>query len=232
MIKTLAYSPLAALEIAGTVGVGALGALREKVFRSYDYRQWLRRDLADCDTILELGCGSNSPILQIGYGKKTYAVDIFQPYVDMHNRLGNYRECWQADVLKFSLATIKSFDAVVAFDILEHLDRSAVEARGLLEEMEKQARKKVILFTPNGWTANSQVDGNEYQLHRSQWEPADYQGRGYTVTGTHGWRWIIGECGLPRRCPYSVWAIVAMLSLPLMVNHPEWAGHSYAVKNV
>ena len=53
-----------------------------------------------------------------------------------------------------------------------------------------------------------------------------------TVTGTHGWRWIIGEAGLPRRRPYSLWSIVAMLSLPLMVKHPEWAGHSYAVKEV
>jgi len=41
------------------------------------YLRWLKRDLADCESILELGCGSDSPLLKIGYGYKTHAVDIW-----------------------------------------------------------------------------------------------------------------------------------------------------------
>ena len=231
MIRTFVMTPLALLEAGLTIGAGLCANVRCIAFQKYDYREWLRRDLADCDSILELGCGSNSPILQIGYGQKTTALDIFPAYVRMHNAANHYAHCWIGNLLWENFGT-KRYDAVVICDVLEHLDRPSVETTRLFERIELAARKKVILFTPNGWTENSWVDGNEYQLHRSVWGPDDYQKRGYTVTGTHGWRWIIGEAGLPRRRPYSLWSIVAMLSLPLMVKHPEWAGHSYAVKEV
>jgi 2-polyprenyl-3-methyl-5-hydroxy-6-metoxy-1,4-benzoquinol methylase len=229
LIRTLLAAPLALAEAALTVSAQSLAIVRCHTFLPYDYRTWLRRDLADCDSILELGCGSNSPILQIGYGQKTTAVDIFEPYIAMHNRLGNYRHAATGNVLTYEMHP-RTFDAVVMCDVLEHLSTDAVEARRLFERMESTARKKVILFTPNGWVDNDQVDGNLHQEHKSAWEPADYLQRGYSVKGTHGWRWIVGKAGLPKRKPYSFWSIVAMLSLPLIYDRPEWAAHSYAVK--
>lgn len=234
MIK-LIYLPLFIIEgtlalIEGLLGIlsGILAIFRVWVMRDYSYLKWLERDLADCETILELGCGSNSPLLKIGLGKKTVAIDIWQPYVDMHNDKGDYADCWKADILKLGIA--HKYDAVVLCDVLEHLPRPEVRNSGLFDIIEAAARKKVILFTPNGFIENDEVDGDPYQAHVSAWEPEDYLKRGYTVKGATGIRYILGKASLPKYHPYSIMAIIAMLSQPIIFNHPKIAWHSYAVK--
>lgn len=211
--------------------VGILAIIRVRLHRNFDYRLWLKRDLADCDSILELGCGSNSPILQIGYGQKTDCVDIFQPYIEMHNRKGNYKNCWLQDILTYDLPA-KAYDAVVITDVMEHLPRETVLKLDLFKRMEKCARKKVIIFAPNGYIENDEVDGDPYQAHVSAWEPADYIKRGYSVKGATGLRYILGKASRPRFHPYSIFEIIAMLSKPYIFNNPKIAWHSYAVKVV
>lgn len=216
--------------LTGTIR-GALAILLVRLHRSYEYKRWLLCDLADCESILELGCGRNSPILQIGLGHRTDAVDIWQPYVDLHNRNGDYHDCSQADVLKTPLC-VDAYDAVVITDVMEHLDRTEVERIDLFARMESTTRKKVIIFAPNGFIENDLVDDDPYQAHVSAWEPEDYLKRGYTVKGATGIRWVLGKGSLPKWRPYSLWAIVAMISQPYIYNHPTWAWHSYAVKEI
>jgi hypothetical protein len=211
--------------------VGNLAILRVRLHKSYDYREWLKRDLGDCETILELGCGSNSPILQIGYGGKTWTVDIWQPYVEKHNQLKDYKVCLKADILDMAYG-VKGYDAVVVFDVLEHLPKEKVLAFDLFTKMESSARKKVILFTPNGYVDNDEVDGDPYQKHLSAWEPEDYLKRGYTVHGATGLRYILGKASRPKYHPYSVFEIIAMISKPWIFNRPNIAWHSYAVKEL
>jgi hypothetical protein len=220
---------LAAPEAILRTAAGLLAILRVRLHRSYDYRRWLARDLADCDTILELGCGRNSPVLQVGLGKRTVAFDIWQPYVTMHQQRGSYLACVCKDILAMGYPE-KAYDAVVICDVLEHLRREEVVRRDLFALMEKAARKKVIIFTPNGFMENDCVDDDPYQAHVSAWEPADYTSRGYSVKGATGIRWILGKASLPKWHPYSLWAIVAMASQPYIFSHPKWAWHSYAVK--
>ena len=236
--KLLAILPVALVEIVlgvletliGTM-VGLMAAIRIWVFRNYDYRYWLKRDLADCESILELGCGPNSPILQMGDASRTDTVDIFEPYVDMHNRKGDYRHCQHADILTFDFPE-KAYDAVVICDVMEHLSREAVKDSDLFAEMEKCARKRVIIFTPNGFIENDLVDEDSYQAHLSAWEPADYWERGYKVVGATGLRWLFGKAALPKYRPHRVCAIIAMLTKPLVFHRPEWAFHNYAVKEL
>lgn len=213
-----------------TIG-GLLAALRVRMHKRYDYRQWLIRDLADCKTILELGCGRYSPILQIRMGDFCHAIDIWEPYIELHNKNNDYDLCAQADILEYNFPE-KQYDAVVIFDVMEHLDRKKVRDFDLFAKMEKAAKKKVIIFTPNGFVENDEVDDDPFQRHISAWEPEDYQRRGYTVKGATGIRWILGKASLPKWHPYSFWSIIAMISQPYIYNHPKWAWHSYAVKNV
>lgn len=219
--------------LAGTIR-GAFAILRVWLHRPYDYKRWLLRDLANCETILELGCGRNSPILQIGLGSRTYAVDIWQPYVDLHNRNGDYRQCMKQDLLTIDYPDKPLYDAVVITDVMEHLLREKVEHMDLFACMERTARKRVIIFTPNGFIENDLVDDDDdpWQEHVSAWEPEDYLKRGYTVKGATGIRWVLGKASLPRLRPYSLWAILAMISQPYIYNHPNWARHSYAVKDI
>lgn len=210
---------------------GALAVLRVWMHRNYDYRQWLKRDLADCETILEIGCGSNSPILQIGLGKKTDTFDVWMPYIEKHNKKSDYRNCWQQDVFDYNIP-LNKYDAIVMCDVLEHLDSDKVIYSGLFGKFDQIAKKKIILFTPNGFIENNLVDDDPYQAHLSAWEPRDYQERGYTVKGATGLRWLLGVGSLPKYHPYSIVSIIAMLSQRIIYNHPTWAWHSYAVKEI
>lgn len=212
---------------------GLLSVIKVWVLNDYPYLEWLKRDLADCDRILELGCGSSSPILKIGYGYKTDAVDIFGPYVAMHNKAGNYRNCILADILTMRYKHYQGYyDAVVICDVLEHLPKDKVYGIDLFGAIEKVARKKVILFTPNGFIENDLVDGDPYQAHVSAWEPGDYTSRGYKVVGSTGLRWLLGKGSLPEYKPYTLFQILALLAQPLVFKHPKIAWHSYAVKDV
>lgn len=223
--------PVAMVEGVTHLCAGTLAYLRVQAHRNYDYRRWLKRDLADCETILELGCGSNSPILQIGYGQRTDAVDIWQPYIDTHRRMQHYKSCFAADLLSMQLS-LKKYDAVVMLDVMEHLDRNEVIEKGLFLELEQCAAKKVVIFTPNGFIVNDEVDGDPFQIHRSAWEPSDFEAYGYKVKGATGLRWILGKATRPKWHPYSFWELIAMLSLPYIYNRPKLARHSYAVKEL
>lgn len=220
--------------ILATTVSGRLAIIRVWMHNDYSYLRWLQRDLADCDSILELGCGSNSPILKIGYGFKTDAVDIWESYIDMHNRAGDYHNCILADILTLPLVPDKekAYDAVVICDVLEHLPRQRVLDIDLFKALEKVARKKVILFTPNGFVENDEVDGDHYQRHVSAWEPEDYISHGYKVDGSTGLRWLMGKASLPKYHPYAIFQILIILSQPLVFKHPKIAWHSYAVKEL
>lgn len=199
----------------------------------YPYLEWLKRDLADCNSILELGCGRNSPILKIGYGHKTDAVDIFEPYIELHNKQGDYRNCTLANILTMPLDELEGkYDAVVICDVLEHLPKPKVYRIGLFRSIEKIARKKVILFTPNGFIENDEVDGDPYQAHVSAWYPKDYLERGYKVKGSTGLFCLMGKASLPKYKPVTVWMALIVLTQPMVYEWPEVAWHSYAVKEL
>lgn len=218
-------------EIIFTSLGGFLAVIRVRAHRDYSYKEWLKRDLADCETVLELGCGRNSPLLQIGYGRRTIAVDIFKPYVELHNRNGDYCACTEADILDMPFPE-NTFDAVVMCDVLEHLPADKVNKIDLLGQMQKCAIKKVIIFTPNGFVPNDEVDGDPYQAHVSAWEPEYYIKRGFKVRGATGLRWLFGKASLPKYHPYSVCSILGMLSQSIVYHRPEWAWHSYCVKDI
>jgi len=237
IIKAIAILPIVIIEIAFSLVeivtasfTSVFGVIRVWFFRDYDYRRWLKRDLEDCDVILELGCGANSPLVQIGVSHRTDAVDIWQPYVDMHRRIGTYRHCRQMDILDFNPQG--EWDAVVICDVLEHLDKTDVDKTKLFEKLERMATKKIILFTPNGYVDNDEVDGDPYQKHLSAWEPEDFTGRGYKVVGATGLRWLFSKASGPKYHPYSVCSILGMLSKPLVYHRPKLAWHSYAIKEL
>jgi SAM-dependent methyltransferase len=194
------------------------------------YLDWLADDLADCESILELGCGSYSPILKIGYGQKTAAVDIWQPYIDQHNKAHDYRHCWKADILTMPFPN-KTYDAVVMFDVMEHLPIDKQQMKNLLAKFESCARKKVILFTPNGFVENDHVDGDPWQEHVSAWEPGDYP-QGYKIRGADGFRWLFGKAGVVKRRPRIFFEYCGQFTQPFVYYKPEWAWHSYAVKEI
>lgn len=231
MFVELAFAVIEA--IIATIS-GVLSVIKVWISNDYPYYKWLQRDLADCESILDLGCGSSSPLLKIGVGKKTDAVDIFEPYIKMHNKAGDYRSCVLADILTMPLIPEleKQYDAVVVCDVLEHLPKDKVYEIGLFNSIERIARKRVILFTPNSFVENDLVDDDPYQAHVSSWWPDDYRAMGYKVVGSTGLRWLLGKGSLPEYKPSTLFQILALLAQPLVYRYPRIAWHSYAVKEI
>jgi 2-polyprenyl-3-methyl-5-hydroxy-6-metoxy-1,4-benzoquinol methylase len=136
---------------------------------------------------LDLGCGPGESviareILHISW-QRLISVDAFEPYlVKMRERTPSAK---QHDI---HLSRIEDLDAllegldidlILLIDVLEHLPRR--DALRLLYGLEKQVRRGIVLFSPVGEVEQGALDGNEYQRHRSFWEPGDWLRLGYDV---------------------------------------------------
>ena len=92
--------------------------------------------------------------------------------------------------------------------------------------MEKTARKKVILVTPNGFIPQYNRD-NKLQAHLSGWTVEDFTNRGYKVEGIYGTKFCnilrTDEAELRWR-PKFFWALV--WGILVEITH-----HLYTKKN-
>jgi predicted TPR repeat methyltransferase len=155
------------------------------------YKEILGGELMGFRTILDLGCGKNSPILQLNLHARTIGVDVFDAY------LNKDKEVNHTDYVKADLRTAEfknnSIEVVVALDVIEHLPKE--DGLHLMDKMERWASKKVIIFTPNGFIQNSISDSNVYQQHTSGYHAGEFIARGYKVYGMNGWRFLRKEGG-------------------------------------
>ena len=88
-------------------------------------------------------------------------------------------------------------------------------ADGFIRELERIARKQVVITTPNGNFHLDAFDENPHQEHRSQWNPADLRRRGYSVTGHGllGMGEVISVAPRIARYPlYLAWVIVGPIA--------------------
>jgi len=171
------------------------------------YIRLLRKIMADCDTILDLGCGPNSPVRFIH--TPTTGVDGYEPSIKKARKHRTHDELRLMDVRDTAKAFgEKSFDAVVALDLIEHLSRE--DACRLLSAMERIAKRKVVIVTPNGFLPQHD-DRNRLHQHVSGWSVSDFKQRGFTVYGMNGWKFLRNGANLKYK-PRCFWAIVSFLS--------------------
>ncbi|OGW83290.1 MAG: hypothetical protein A2Z83_04590 [Omnitrophica bacterium GWA2_52_8] len=150
----------------------------------------LLRELSDCQSILDLGCGRHSFVPIVPSNIHTVGVELFKPHYEEALRKGRHDEYINEDITKVMFEDNR-FDAVVMLDVIEHLDREAGEA--LIQKMERWARRKVVIFTPNGFLHQHEYDGNPLLEHRSGWTAEEFKQRGYRVYGVRGFKTLRGE---------------------------------------
>ncbi|MBD3262195.1 MAG: methyltransferase domain-containing protein [Candidatus Altiarchaeales archaeon] len=132
----------------------------------------LKEIIRHSDSVLDLGCGN----------KMSYNGLVCRKYVGV--------DIWEnarADVMH-DLRHIpypfdnKSFDVVTALDCIEHLEKD--EGKRMLEEMERIARRIMVIFTPEEFRDNREnvykeglwSTGNTYNIHHSLWSTKDFVG--------------------------------------------------------
>ncbi|MGQ4893408.1 MAG: methyltransferase domain-containing protein [Candidatus Njordarchaeia archaeon] len=135
------------------------------------------------DKVLDLGCGDKTKTAWIKSIGTVVTVDVW-PKVnpDYLIDIGKQR-------LPFKN---KEFDVVLMYDVIEHLPKN--KGKFALEEAKRVTRRELILVTPLIWDDNKKhvnnpnlwCFGNEYNLHRSLWDPMDF------LVHDQGWERILG----------------------------------------
>jgi hypothetical protein len=195
--------------------------LRRDDFPSYEAE--LRKAVAGCKSLLDVGCGSSSPIKSFSSGIFCVGIDAFQPSINksrekrIHNR---YLKMNALDIGKQFRA--HSFDCVLASDLIEHLTRK--EGLRLLSMIERIASKRVIVFTPNSYLSQTESDCNPWQIHKSGWTVPEMKARGYEVLGINGWR-LSGRklISMKTRLRRKIWRVISDITELLVKNKPYWA---------
>lgn len=200
-------------------------------FGDLSYYKSLEKELCDTKTVLDVGCGSWSPLANVKKSFYSVGIDIHKPSIDKIKKSKIHDRTKVGDVLKLSTYfRPKSFDAVIALDVVEHFKKE--EGFDLIRQMESIARKKVIVLTPFGFTVQHPVDGNPFQEHKSGWYIHDFRKRGYKTYGMRGFRFIrAGEYATIRYKPWFLWAVIATLSQFVTYFYPKLAYQILAVKS-
>jgi len=145
--------------------------------------------------ILDIGSGPCGKLKDRRFrGVDITCLDIFKPYLSVCRGLGF--KVVHGDALKLKdYFKQKSFDIVLLIDVLEHFKRE--DGKKVLAEVEKIAKKQIVIWTPVGWypqdydcvdepwktIGNLQTkDKNKYQQHISAWYPKDLEENGYRCT--------------------------------------------------
>lgn len=202
----------------------------------YFYNQYLRllekEIINDCQTLLDVGCGASSPIQKFTRKlRHTVGVDCFPEALSKSRAAGIHREYKLADVLSLDENFApRSFDCVVALDLIEHLSKA--DGLRLITAMEKIAKKKIIIFTPNGFLPQNEYDGNPNQVHLSGWTAAEIKKLGFRVMGINGWKPLRGEYSLIKWRPKWFWTPISWLSQLVVTNQPERAFQLLCIKEI
>ncbi|MBM2823980.1 MAG: hypothetical protein HW413_2726 [Thermoleophilia bacterium] len=192
----------------------------------------LEHAVGEAQSVLDVGCGNNSPLGRFqARPEHSTGVDIYAPWIAESSAKGIHDEYVQLNVLSIAERfASRSFDVVLCCDLLEHLTKQ--DGRNLLDQMERVARSRVVVLTPNGFLPQGATWGNPYQVHRAGWSAAELHACGYRVSGLSGLALLRGERGTIRWRPARLWTAVSKLTEPLGHVRPELAFHLLAVKDV
>jgi len=182
-----------------------------------------------CKNILDVGCGSNSPIRLFKHKPYSIGVDAFEPSIKKSEENKIHDKYCLMDILEIGEKfEPNSFDCVISLDVIEHLTKK--EGYKLIEMMERISSRKIVIFTPNGFVPQGIFEKNPWQIHRSGWTVEEMRQRGYKVIGINGWKFLKSEYGAPRFWPKIFWFIVAEFTQLFVRNRPELAFHILCVK--
>lgn len=209
--------------------------LFRKIYHNYYVRVFpnfqveLEKAVGKNKSLLDVGCGSNSPIQSFSQKLNCVGVDAFSPSIKKSKNLKIHNQYHQMDVLDIGKKfKSNSFDCVLASDLIEHLTKE--EGYKLIEMMEKIAKNKVIIFTPNGFLAQREYDNNPWQVHKSGWSVKEMKERGYKVIGINGWKPLRREYASLRFWPNYFWLIISDITQFFVRNKPIKAFQILCIK--
>ena len=142
----------------------------------------LRMLAQGCHSVLDVGTGMMQSLVDVPCPVKI-GLDAHQPYLEQ-------RRVREAVPIHASAMDIEhlfvpgAVDLIQLIDVIEHFELA--DADTLLGQVTRTAARRVVLFTPRGDFPQEGFDatglgGEEFQRHRSTWEPEDFESRGFRV---------------------------------------------------
>lgn len=197
--------------------------LLKKLFPQQDYLK-----------VLDLGCGLGTIGKLLNADKRHYftGIDFFQPYLDLCKKNGYYNQTIKADLTKINL-TKKSYDVILILQVLEHL--TTAQAKALLKQADKAAKRCIIITLPNGDCYQEKYDHNKLHVHQSTWTSEDLKTLGFRVYG-QSFKPIFGKYSYGPGKQAKLWQQFAVafsvLLAPLIFVKPEWGAQLIGIKHV
>ncbi|MDZ7860516.1 MAG: class I SAM-dependent methyltransferase [Candidatus Krumholzibacteriota bacterium] len=188
----------------------------------------MRRELLNCGSVLDLGCGFNSPVKRCGV-PFSVGVDLFDSYLRESSDKRHHSQYVKADIRKVEFQP-KAFDAVIILEVLEHLTKD--DGQKLLEKAETWACKKIIISTPNGYLSQNGYHSNPLQKHISGWTTKELEELDFKVYGMKGWKKLRGYKGEIVNKPAFLWERFSDITQKITCRYPGKAFQLFAVKNV
>ena len=177
----------------------------------------LRKALSGCQAVLDVGCGSALTLRQLEV-PHCVGIEGYRPEFEKARSLNTQDELVFGDVRELtSHFKPGQFDACIAMDVIEHLTKA--DGLKLMRDMELIAKKKVVIFTPNGFLPQRQSAGSDLQAHFSGWEVDEMRHHGYDVMGMLGPKKLRGEYHVLKRNPAVFWGLVSFGEQLLWVRH-------------
>ncbi len=189
----------------------------------------LNKAVSGCDTLLDVGCGAYSPVQYLSEKPYCTGVDAFQPSIDESRRKNIHHEYKKTvfNDLDKEFAE-NSYDCVLANDVIEHLHKE--DGLKFLKDLERIAKKKVIIFTPNGFVPQEPFESNPWQVHYSGWTVEEMKHYGYSVKGINGWKALRGsKCEIILK-PKKIWSMFSFFTQYITYYYPQKAYQIFCVK--
>lgn len=196
---------------------------------------WIvRHHLGNAKTVLDVGCGDGEFMLKVNPDKKydVVGLDLHKPHLKKAKQTGVYKKVVFSDLRKLKLKK-NSFDVVLASQVIEHIDKK--EGLSMISILEKLAKRKVIISTPNGFVPFDPfdvIDDNPFQVHKSGWEIEEMKRYGYKVYGQANSFIYRSQTGLlyKFRRLKNFFVMVSLLLAPISYFLPQTSSMIIAVK--
>lgn len=195
------------------------------------YVDFIENNLKDCKTVLDIGCGNDSPLKHLSKKFTLAGVDGYEEAIQESKKRKIHSKYYKLDIRNLSKKfKPNSYDAVVALDVIEHFHKK--EGYKLLKDMQKIAKKKVILNTPNGYIPQHDVH-NDLQEHLSGWTTKDFKDKGFKVYGMYGLKALRKYQAEIRLKPKFLWGMTSIATHFFITKHiPIIAFSLTAVKDL
>ncbi|MER3525105.1 MAG: SAM-dependent methyltransferase [Ignavibacteria bacterium] len=197
-------------------------------FLHFAFLNTMRKELADCRSCLDIGCGADSPVRHLRF-EYSVGVDAYEPLLQEARRKHTHHEIHRVDARDIGRTfSPGEVDCCVALDLIEHLTKE--DGLHLIADMERIASKKILLFTPNGFLPQHQHE-DDLQEHLSGWTSGEFERLGFRVLGMLGWKALCGEYHQHRVKPKILSGVLSALShLCYTRHHPEHAAALVCIK--